>query len=313
MRKTSKTIVFFGSGPVAAESLALLHESFDVEAVVTKPRAEHHKGAVPVLELAAKLGLSVYTPANKAELSALFAGKPFSSEVGVVIDYGIIINRDVIDFFPYGIVNSHFSLLPEWRGADPITFAILSGQKRTGISLMLINEKMDEGLLLAQAPYEIASGLTTPELTDDLIQLSHVTLEEILPAYLKGDVNPSPQEEVSIADDRTPTYSHKLTKDDGVLDFTKPAEILEREIHAFIEWPKSRMTISDIDVIITRAHAVPATMPEPAGYIEIMQDTGTLLINTTDGYLYIDALKPAGKKEMGVREFLNGYGKYLSQ
>ncbi|MEO6513288.1 MAG: hypothetical protein ABIR37_01240, partial [Candidatus Saccharimonadales bacterium] len=97
MKKTSKTIIFFGSGPVAAESLALLHESFDIEAVVTKPRPEYHKGAVPVLELADKLGIHIHTPANKSELSALFADQSFSSELGVVIDYGIIINKDVIE------------------------------------------------------------------------------------------------------------------------------------------------------------------------------------------------------------------------
>ncbi|MEO6513821.1 MAG: methionyl-tRNA formyltransferase, partial [Candidatus Saccharimonadales bacterium] len=263
------------------------------------------KGAVPVLELADKLELEVRTPANKSELSALFADKPFSSELGIVIDYGIIINRDVIDYFSYGIINSHFSLLPEWRGADPITFAILSGQTRTGVSLMLINEKMDEGLLLAQAPYDLANDLTTPVLTSDLIQISYQALCEILPGYLDGNIQPAPQEEVSIANDTTPTYSRKLTKDDGILDFTKPAVVLEREIRAFIEWPKSRTTIAGKDVIITKAHASTTSSDHTIG--RPYSENRELIIPTSEGNFVVDALQPAGKKEMTAEAFLAGH------
>src|SRR4051812_14202772 len=132
------SIVFFGSGPVAAKSLELLAEYCNVEAVITKPQPEHHKEPFPVLTLAKKRDFKVFTPVGKKELSDLFETKPVTSQLGIVIDYGFIINQDVIDYFPLGIINSHFSLLPEWRGADPITFAILSGQKETGVSLMLI-------------------------------------------------------------------------------------------------------------------------------------------------------------------------------
>ena len=144
MKKMSETIVFFGSGPVAAKSLELLAQNFEIEAVVTKPQPAHHKEPFPVLALSEKLGLKIFTPDGKAALSELFASNPVTSRLGIVIDYGFIINRDVINYFDLGIINSHFSLLPEWRGADPITFSILSGQKQTGISLMLIDEKMDE-------------------------------------------------------------------------------------------------------------------------------------------------------------------------
>lgn len=314
MNKISETIVFFGSGPVAAESLRLLQESFDIEAVVTKPRAEHHKGAVPVLELCETLGLKAYTPSNKTELSTLFNGKPFASKIGIVIDYGIIINKDVIDYFPFGIINSHFSRLPELRGADPITFAILSGQKQTGVSLMSINEKMDEGLILAVGLLELADDITTPALTHDLIGLSNGLLKAELPRYLSGETELIEQSEVSqVIPDYpvTPTYSRKLTKDDGVLDFTKSAEVLEREIRAFIEWPKSRTTIGGIDVIITAAHVVPGS----SGAKEIVIDTDIPLLelHCSVDRLCIDKLKPAGKKEMTVQEFLNGYSKQLTK
>jgi methionyl-tRNA formyltransferase len=305
MKTTSKTIVFFGSGPVAAASLAYLAEHFDVEAVITKPQPSHHKEPFPVLTLAEKLGIKTYTPVGKRELSELFATKPVTSTLGVVIDYGFIINQDVIDYFPLGIVNSHFSLLPEWRGADPITFAILSGQQQTGVSLMLIDEKMDEGPLLAQATYDMSENETTPTLTDNLIELSNATLLEILPRYLDGALQPAPQLDASILADKTPTYSRKLTKQDGILDFNKSAEVLEREIRAYQEWPKSRTAIAGKDVIILKAHASTSTGAHVIG--EAYVDDRQLIIPTSDGALFIDSLQPAGKKIMTAEAFLAGH------
>ena len=112
MKKTFETIVFFGSGPVAAESLRLLSKDFEIEAVITKPRPPHHRGPVPVLDLAEELKLPVQTAEDEAGLDQLFKGRPFKSRVGVLIDFGIIVSPQVIDYFPLGIVNSHFSILP---------------------------------------------------------------------------------------------------------------------------------------------------------------------------------------------------------
>lgn len=305
-------VVFFGSGPVAAKSLELLSEWADIEAVITKPQPPHHKEPFPVLIVAEKLGLKTFTPNGKAELSELFKSKPVTSQVGLVIDYGFIINQDVIDYFPLGIINSHFSLLPEWRGADPITFSILSGQKQTGVSLMLIVKEMDEGPLLAQTPLELSNDTTTPTLTEELIELSDKTLQHILPLYLEGKAQPAAQESIALPGHDVASYSRKLTKADSVLDFTKPAAQLEREIRAFIEWPKSRTVIAGKDVVITKAHAVPSNNPGlKPGDITVESDVPVITIETSDGYLCIDALKPAGKNEMTVQAFLAGYGHLL--
>lgn len=301
------TVVFFGSGPVAARSLELLAKYCDIEAVVTKPQPPHHKAVFPVLEAAERLGVKTLTPVGKKELSKLFKTKPVTSKLGIVIDYGFIINQDVIDYFELGIVNSHFSILPEWRGADPITFAILSGQKMTGVSLMLITAGMDEGPLLGYGEQPLDGTETTPELTELLILLSDALLRHELPKHIAGIGKPAPQ---SITG-RQESYSRKLTKDDGLLDFTKPAEQLEREVRAFIEWPKSRMTIGDKEVVITKAHVLedmeaqtvrPGTIwlddpakPKQFGFL------------TSHGILVIDTLKPAGKPEMTSHAFLAGY------
>lgn len=304
MKKTSKTIVFFGSGPVAAKSLELLLDTFAIEAVITKPKPAHHRGEFPVLDVTQKHDLKTHTPASKKELTELFKETSFSSAVGLVIDYGIIIEADVIDTFPLGIANSHFSLLPQWRGADPITFAILSGQQQTGISVMRINERMDEGPLLAQATYDISPKLTAPELTKDLIELSDATLKEILPLYLDGAIETVPQEIGSVLDTVVVSYSRKIQKSDGVIDWQKPAEVLEREIRAYIEWPKSHAQIADKDVVLLEAEVVRAIDEKP-GAARVID--GSLIVACGRDALKICRLKPSGKKEMTAQAFLAGH------
>jgi methionyl-tRNA formyltransferase len=298
MKKMSETITFFGSGPVAAESLRLLAQSFNIEAVITKPRAAHHKGSVPVLEACEELGLKVFTATDKKSLKSLFAERPVQSRIAVLIDFGIIVPQAIIDYFPLGIVNSHFSLLPEWRGADPITFSVLSGQKLTGVSLMMLVAGMDEGPLIAQAPYQLTNQITTPSLTEDLIELSYEMLAEILPRYVDGSIAPYEQNE-----DKPITYSRKLSKEDSIVDWTKPAAQIEREVRAFTGWPKTRTTFGNLDVIITKSHVVDIT-GEPGG--TTVQDR-LPIVYCGEKSLALDALKPSGKKEMTGEGFLAGY------
>lgn len=299
MKKISEPIVFFGSGPVAAESLRLLAQDFNIEAVITKPRPPHHKGEVPVLSVAEELSLSIKTASTKQELNQLFSSLSVKSRAGVLIDFGIIVSQKVIDYFPLGIVNSHFSILPEWRGADPITFAILSGQKQTGVSLMLLVAAMDEGPLLGYGEYELTDDITTPQLTQGLITLSHNLLQQHLPEYLAGRTELLSQD----ATGRETSYSRKLSKQDGALDWSKPAEQLEREIRAFIEWPKSRASFGPIDATITAAHVENSS--DTPGNRTIIDKRPAVYCN--EKCLVIDRLKPAGKKEMTGEAFLAGY------
>lgn len=307
MKKTSKTIVFFGSGPVAAESLRLLAQNFNVEAVVTKPRPDHHRGDVPVISVADELNMPHHTVTNKSSLDNLIAEQPFRSTLGVLIDFGIIVSQKVIDYFPMGIINSHFSLLPEWRGADPITFSILSGQKKTGVSLMLLTAGMDEGPLLAQSIYELDNSTTAPALTSDLVDLSHEMLVHIIPLYLADKTQPAPQESATMAASPTPSYSRKLTKRDGQIDWAKSAEEIERQIRAFIDWPKSYTKLGEKDVIITKASVVPQK-GEPG---TIAMPDKNIVVFCSENALSIEKLKPVGKREMSAQEFLTGYGKNL--
>jgi methionyl-tRNA formyltransferase len=304
----SETIVFFGSGPVAARSLELLQPWCEVEAVITKPQPPHHKEPFPVIDIAQKYELPILPVSNRQELDELVAHKSFASRIGVLIDFGIIVSQKVIGSFELGIVNNHFSILPEWRGADPITFAILSGQKQTGVSLMLLVPKMDEGPLIAYGEYDVDPDITTPELTEDLIELSNALLEHTLPPYLAGNINPLPQSVTN----RKISYSRKLTKEDSTIDWQKPAEQLAREIRAFSGWPKSRTTLANKEVIITKAHATPRMPGAGLGSLEIDKQNGFIGVATSNGTLWIERLKPAGKPEMTAKAFLAGYGNLLS-
>lgn len=299
MKQMSDTIVFFGSGPVAAESLRLLAGVFTIEAVVTKPRPAHHRGDVPVLDIAAQLNLPVLYATDKQSLGELFATRPVSSKLAVLIDFGIIVPQAVLDYFPLGIINSHFSLLPKLRGADPITFAILNGEKETGVSLMMLVAKMDEGPLLTQGIYPLPATITTPELTDGLIDLSFKLLESILPEYVAGSVIPFEQDSLNAS----PTYSRKLAKGDGRIDWSKPALQLQREVRAYVDWPKSRTSFGSLDLVVTQAHVTDLKgIPGTPAIVDRLP-----VVYCGSQALVIDRLKPAGKQEMTGEAFLAGY------
>jgi len=299
-------IVFFGSGPVAASSLELLLQHATIECVVTKPQPPHHHGSFPVIELCQRQNLKMYTPANKVELTTLVASQHLSSVLGVVIDYGIIIEQTVIDYFAHGIVNSHFSLLPALRGADPISFAVLSGQPQTGVSLMVITAGLDEGPILTHGTYDMPPSITTPSLTGQLILLSDQLLCDTLANYHAGSITALSQTEYAAAHGLSPqpSYSRKLTKADGHLDFNKPASVLEREIRAYLDWPRSRTTLAGKDVIITAATVLP---PGPHPPSTVYVEDSNLIIATAQGDLQIDSLQPAGKKQMTAQDFLAGH------
>jgi len=182
--------------------------------------------------------------------------------------------------------------------ADPITFSILSGQEKTGVSLMLIDEGMDTGKILVQKSLPVLPDDTSVTLTEKLVALSNNLLGVYASKYLNGDLKPRSQPHPSRA-----TYSRKLEKKDGEIDWKKPAADIERQVRAFIEWPKSRTALSGIDIIITKAKAVNGR--GKPGEIKIQDNK--LLVYCGSGAIEIIKLKPAGKAEMDTAAFLAGY------
>lgn len=290
-------LVFFGTGPVAAKSLEFLSDNFKIEAVVTKHKKSRHRNIAPVEEVAKFKGHKVYFASSEEEIRNQFETLDLNSTVGVVIDFGVVIPIEVIDYFRYGIINSHFSLLPRWRGADPITFAILNGDQQTGVSLMQIVERLDEGPLLAQKNLIIDTKDTQITLTEKLIELSNKTLLEYLPKYIAGKISPTPQSLKSIS------YSKKLAKEDGLISWNNTSVDIERQIRAYAGWPKSRASINNVDCIILEADIDKSDL-SPG---ELSSRNNTLLIGCLDGSLSIKKIQPSGKKPMSAGEFIRGY------
>lgn len=290
MKDISRTIIFFGSGPVAYESLKFLIDIFDIEAVITKPKKSNFKETPMVEKLAMLNNLNLLFADSKKELNIIFKSTNFKSEIGILVDYGVIISQEVIDKFKLGIVNSHFSLLPEWRGADPITFSILSGQSKTGVSLMIIESKLDTGKIIAQKSLKLSLDETNVSLTKKLIDLSNQLLAHYIPLYLDGKIRPRQQSHPDRA-----TYSKKITKLDGKIDWSQPADKIDRQIRAYQGWPKSYTKLKDKAVIITKAHTVPRQL-----------DDRTAIECGDKNYLIIDELIPINGKKMSLKDFLNG-------
>jgi methionyl-tRNA formyltransferase len=300
MNKTSNSLIFFGSGPVAAASLKHILNNFSIEQVVTKRRPVHHTDVQPVEEIAKKHKLKLLFADSQDEL--IDAVHNTSSCCGLVIDYGLMFSQPVINQFPLGIVNSHFSLLPEWRGADPITYALLSGQQQTGVCLIKINSGLDTGDIIAKSEVSIDSRETNQKLTLKLIKASDQLIDIWLPKYLSQKIVPVIQDSTLI------TFSKKLTKNDGIIDWRKPASVLEREIRAYNDWPKSHCQIGKIKVIIIKSRVSPEILP--TGHI-FVQANKSIFIGCSVGSLEILELKPIAKSNMSALAFINGYNQFI--
>jgi methionyl-tRNA formyltransferase len=235
----------------------------------------------------------------------LFSKKTFTSELGILIDFGIIVSQNIITSFPKGIINSHFSLLPDLRGPDPITYSILKGKKESGVSLMLLDKKMDTGDLLTQDRLPLHLTETSVSLTNRLIELSDSLLKDTLPKYINGTIHPVTQKEwcSNAGLDFNPTYTKKAFKQDGVIDWTEPATNIERQIRAYQDWPKSRTSLNGIDCIIVSAQVV----KERRKPKELFVKNNRLAIGCGKDSLIIHKIKPSGKKEMDSSSFLMGY------
>ena len=297
MNKSIK-LTFFGSGPLATKCLEFLIEKFDIGAVITKSKPAYHKEEAPIETLAANHKLPIYYSNNKAQLDQLFRRNNQPLNCGIVIDYGVIIEQKIIDKFKFGIINSHFSLLPEWRGPDPITYALLSGQPSTGVSLMLINSGMDTGKLIAQIPTKIKKQYDNTILSKTLIKANNKLILDNLNKYLEGRIIPYNQPPT------VATYSNKIAKNNGEIVWQKPASTIEREIRAYNGWPRSYTTLNGLKFIIVKA--VVSKCKLSPGKIQILDNKKLLIGCGVDSIEILEAI-PLNKNIMDSKSLINGY------
>lgn len=305
----SNKILFFGNERLAtgvhtgvSTLQALIAGGYEVAAVVVAQNRRAKSRQTRQLEVAAiaqQHHIPLLAPSKLVDARDQLAA--FEAEAAVLIAYGKIVPQAVLDIFPKGIINIHPSLLPLHRGSTPIESAILSGAKQTGVSLMRLSANMDAGPIYIQETVQLDGTETKQTLAHHLSTIGADLLIACLPKILDGSLQPKPQ------DDTAATYDARISKAASRLDWTKPALRLEREVRAYLEWPKSRTKLGPTDVIITKAHAVPVNNPgAKPGDIEVLPE-GLIMIECQTGYLCIDKLKPASKPEMTVPAFLAGY------
>jgi methionyl-tRNA formyltransferase len=297
-------VIFFGNERLAtgvsttAPTLqALVTAGYPVAAVVSHNEATTSRKlrTLEIAEVAKAHTIPVLLPEKPALIIEQL--QAYQAEVGVLAAYGKIVPQSVIDIFPHGIINIHPSLLPKHRGPTPLESVILKGETETGVSVMGLVKAMDGGPVYAQARVALTGSETKQELADKLLGLGSGMILEVLEQIFSGTAKPLPQ------DDDQATFDELINKEDGLLDFNKPALQLEREVRAYIEWPKSRTIIAGKEVVITLAH-VEGGSGEPG---QIWKDGKKFGFYTTDGIFVIDELKPAGKGIMSAEAFLAGY------
>ena len=291
---TSKTIVFFGTDEFSAASLrALINEGASIAAAVTKPDSRRGRGRElqpsVVKVIAEEHNIPVWQPTKLAELEPQL--QKLDAPLGVLVSYGKIIPKSIIQLFAPGIINVHPSLLPKYRGPSPIESAILHGDGETGVSIMQLSAAMDAGPVYTQIRTGLSGNETTPQLEATLAEQGAAQLIATLDSIIDGSLQPTPQ------NDADATYCALLNKTDALLD---PAEVTaqeaERRIRAYLSFPKTKIDLYGQLIVMTKAHI---THQEDSPLVVKCKDQTLLAIDELIG--------PSGKK-MSAEAFLNGYG-----
>lgn len=307
MTNTSKTIVFFGNerlgtgvtttNPVLKR---LINDGYNVAAIVVNNEKSQSRKTrkLEVAEIAQEHHIPLLQPKKLSDIKELL--QSFKAEAAVLVAYGKIVPQSVIDIFPRGIINIHPSLLPLHRGPTPLESVILSGETETGVSLMRLAKAMDAGPVFAQQKVRLTGSEEKQQLADTLLTLGSDMLALHLPAIIGGQVEPVSQQE-----DKA-TYDALIGKEDGIINWDKPAQQIEREIRAYALWPKSKTTFGSIEVTILKAQVMNGKQtPKTRAIINKFP-----VVYCGDGQgLLLEILQPAGKKVMTGESFLAGYKK----
>ena len=304
-------ILFAGSPDFAVPSLIAVHKAFSITAVLTNPDRPVGRGkeavATPVKWKALALDLPVLQP-RALDDSFLEQVRALQPELLVVVAFGRIFSREFLELFPHGGVNLHASLLPKYRGPSPITAVILNGEDRTGVTVQRLAPKMDAGDILNTRSLPLKGWETTGSLSTILAELG----AELLPATLKdleqGRVRPVPQDESEAS------YCTLVRKEDGRIEWSAEAGMIERKIRAYDPWPRAFTTFKGQRLNLLAGGVYPEsaeTSGKKPGLVLAIDNRYGILVNTGAGVLYISSLQLQTKKPLGWRSFLNGQQDFI--
>lgn len=294
-------VVFFGTPEYAVPTLERLHTDsrFDVRAVVTQPDRpagrKHQVVAPPVAELARSLGYDVLQPDTLRDEAARQQLRDCDADLFIVAAFGKIFSRAILDIPRLGCLNLHASLLPDYRGAAPITAAILSGDKKTGVTLMQMERGLDTGAMIGTIETAISETDTTLSLTERLGALAADLTERDVPRYLARELRPVPQPAGA-------SIVRQLAKADGAIDWTQSADAIERHVRAMWSWPRAWTRSGDIVVQLHRASVSDVVSLAPG---EVGRVGNTLAIGTGSSALIVDIAQLPGGKPMSGSALLN--------
>lgn len=301
-------LMFMGTPQFAVPSLKAVAEQYDIVAVVTQPDRPASRGrkptAPPVKKAAVALGLPVLQPETLRDEEVVGKLGELAPRVIVVAAYGQILRPEVLAIPPAGIINVHPSLLPKYRGASPIAGALLAGEEETGVTIMLMDEGMDTGPILAQKATEIRPEDTTGSLEDRLANLGAELLVDTLSRWLDGLIDALPQ------DDSEATYTRLISKDEAVIDWSLPALELWHRVRAYNPRPGARTSWEGSLLKVLRAHPDVQWRgsEEPGRVLELPNGTA---VATGQGALFLDEVQLAGRRAMTIQDFTRGQREFV--
>lgn len=305
-------IIFIGTPEFGANILEKLCETeYKPVLVITAPDKPVGRKQIltpsPVKLVAEKYGVPVLQPENIDNLKTEIEKR--ETDLVIVVAFGQIISRQILDIPRYGCLNIHPSLLPRWRGASPIQSSILNSDTETGVTIILMDEKMDRGKIVSNVHYPISNNKITFELlSKELSDLAAGLLVDTIPKWVKGEINPLPQDESKA------TYTKILKKDDGKIDWVKTAVCIERQIRAFNPWPGVFAIDEDLKTIkILKADVLEQTGRGSSGSPgkTFLASNDKIAVQCGKDYLIIEELQPEGKKRMTAKEFLMGHQNFV--
>ena len=300
---TSLRIIFAGTPDFAARHLdALLTSGHQIVGVFTQPDRPAGLGKKlmpgPVKVLAETRALSVFQPASLRPEENQKLVADLNADVMVVVAYGLILPKAVLDMPRQGCVNVHGSLLPRWRGAAPIQRALWAGDAETGVTIMKMDVGLDTGDMLYKLACPITAEDTSATLYDKLADLGPQGLIETLQQLADNTATPEVQDEAQV------TYAEKLSKEEARIDWSLSAAQLERCIRAFNPWPMSWLMIDEQPVKVWKASVINGNASAEPGTIIDASKNG-IQVTTGEGILNLESLQPAGKKAMSAQDLLN--------
>ncbi len=300
-------IVFMGTPTFAVPSFEALAREHTLAGAVTQPDRPAGRGRLvtepEVKRAAQRLGVPVIQPRRLREPEAVNQLRDWAPDLIVVAAFGQILRPEVLDLPPYGCLNVHASLLPRFRGAAPIAASILAGDAETGITIMRMDVGLDTGPILAQAPLAIRANDTRETLTERLAPLGASLLLAVIPHYLAGTLKARPQDETGVVN------APQLKKEDGHLDFSQPADQLERRVRAFIPWPGTFALWPDQaggaprPIKVLRAEAIGGDMGPPGLVCDTPRGPA---VASGGGALLLAEVQPPGKRPMPAADFARG-------